>query len=56
MTKQYELEEEAIIEAANRGEITNAEATRQIQELHRDYRAEAQEAAREAYERELSKW
>ena len=52
----YEQEEDAIIEAYNRGEITNAQMQKELNELRRDIRAAAEEAAREAYDREMSRW
>jgi hypothetical protein len=52
----YDREEEAIIEAENRGEITRAEATKELSELRREYRAAAMERAADAYERELDRW
>ena len=51
-----EREEEAIEKALERGEITNAQAVKEINELWRDYRAAAQESAREAADRELERW
>jgi hypothetical protein len=61
MSLQYDNEEEAIIEAYNRGEMTNAEMTnaemmKELNELRRDYQAAAEDSAREAYDRELSRW
>jgi hypothetical protein len=53
---QFEREEAHIIEMMNSGEISNAEGWKQIRELQRDYRAAAQEAAQEAYDRELERW
>ena len=53
---QYEREEQAIAAAEARGEISHAEAMKQIRELWRDYRAAAQESAQEAYEQELERW
>lgn len=56
MQAQYEREEEAIIEAANRGEISHAEATKEIKELWRDYLEAARESADNAYRNELERW
>lgn len=53
---QYEREEEALYEQYDRGEITNAELTRELNDLARDYRGAAREAALDAYERELENW
>jgi predicted nucleic acid-binding Zn-ribbon protein len=53
---QLEREEEALEDAYNNGEITVKEYNKQVQELQRDYRAAAQEAAQEAYENEMGRW
>jgi hypothetical protein len=53
---QYEREENDIQERYARGEITNAEMWAELKELQRDYRAAAEEAAREAYDQELERW
>jgi hypothetical protein len=53
---QFEREEEALEEAYNNGEITAKEYNKQMQELQRDYRAAAQEAAQEAYDNEMGRW
>lgn len=53
---QFDREEAAIIDAMNSGDISKEEGRRQIRELHRDYRAAAEEAAHEAYDREMSRW
>jgi polyhydroxyalkanoate synthesis regulator phasin len=54
--RQYEREEELLDEQYANGQITREEHTRAVNELWRDYRDAAQEAAREAYERELGNW
>ena len=56
MDRQIEREEQDIEAAVERGEMTRAEANRCIRDLHRDYREAAQEAARDAYDRELGNW
>ena len=56
MSLQYDNEEEAIIEAYNRGEMTHAQMMKELNELRRDYQAAAEDSAREAYDRELSRW
>jgi len=53
---QYDREEQDIIDRENRGEITRAQVTKEINELQREYQAAAHEAAREAYNRELDNW
>ena len=52
----YEREEEAIIDSAQRGEISNAQMMRELRELRRDYAQAARDAAREAYDREIERW
>ena len=52
----FEREEEEIIRQAEDGEISQAECSRQLNELYRDYRAAAEEAAREAYDNEMNRW
>lgn len=53
---QMEREEDAIEEAVERGDMTQAEANEALRDLQRDYRAYAQEAAQEAYDREYARW
>lgn len=45
-----------IAERLDNGEITQAEFNREYQELIREYRSMAEEAAREAYEAEMQNW
>lgn len=56
INRQFEREETAIQERYERGEITNAEMWEEQRQLQRDYRDAAEEAAREAYEREMDNW
>jgi hypothetical protein len=56
MNKQYEREESAIDEAYLRGYIDLNERNRQMRELSRDYQAAAEEAAQDAYNREMERW
>lgn len=56
MNKQFEREEDDLVERLNRGEITPQEYRREISELHRAWRDAAHEAAQDAYERELGQW
>ena len=56
MPTQFEREEDAIEEAHSRGDIDLQERNRQLRELHRDYRAAAEESAQEAYNREMERW
>jgi hypothetical protein len=53
---QFEREEEDIQRRYAVGEITNAEMWAEQKELQRDYRAAAEEAIREAGERERDNW
>lgn len=53
---QFDREEAAIIEDMNSGAISREDGMRAIRELHRDYRGAAEEAARDAYEREMERW
>lgn len=53
---QFEREENSILEAEERGEITHAEAMRELRDLRRSYIEEACQSAREAYEREMERW
>lgn len=52
----YEREEQALHEAYERGEITSQELTKELNELRRDYSAQARESARDAYDREMERW
>lgn len=53
---QLEREEASITEEYNRGNISLKEYNEQIRDLHREYRAMAQEAAQDAYDREMDNW
>lgn len=53
---QFDREEAAIIDEMNSGAISQEEGRRALRDLQRDYRDSAEEAAREAYERELGSW
>lgn len=53
---QYEREEDALCEAVNDGRITQTEYREQMRDLQHDYRAQAEEAARDAYDCEMSNW
>lgn len=52
----FEREEQAIEDAYTRGDISSAEYREQMRDLQRDYRDAAEEAARDAYDREMSNW
>jgi polyhydroxyalkanoate synthesis regulator phasin len=49
-------EEQSIIDAENAGEISHDEATKQLNDLARDYQGAAEEAATRAYEDEMARW
>ena len=51
-----EREENQLSKELAKGRITRAEYNQEMRELQRDYSAQAHEAAREAYERELDRW
>lgn len=53
---QFEKEEDALCEAYNRGEISTRQFDDAMRELRRDIQARAEEAAREAYDREMSRY
>lgn len=53
---QYEREEQAIHDALERGEITNKQAIKELNELSREYAFHARMAAQEEYDREMSRW
>ncbi len=56
MSKQLEKEEEYLQMQLERGEITLEQYNKEIMELARDERASAEDAAREAYEREMNRY
>lgn len=56
LSGQYEREYDHLVELVNSGQITQAEFNQHIRDLNRDYRESAQEAAQEAYDREMSNW
>jgi hypothetical protein len=56
MNSQFEREEDLLCEQYNSGLISQAEYNNEMRELNRDYRAQAQMAAEEAYENEMQRW
>jgi predicted RNA-binding protein associated with RNAse of E/G family len=54
--KQLEREEDELVTALNRGEISVAEYNKQMREIHRDYNQMARETAEDAYNREMERW
>jgi len=53
---QFDREEAAIIDDMNSGMISQEEGWGALRDLQRAYRDAAEEAAHEAYEREMSCW
>ena len=56
MRTQMEIEEELLEEQYANGEISDAEYRREMQELQRDYTAQAEESAQLAYDEEMERW
>jgi hypothetical protein len=52
----YEREEEDICRREAEGEITHKQAQEELSQLRRDYRGAAEEAAEDAYRREMDNW
>lgn len=52
----WEKDEDELIRQYNDGEITLKEYKREIRELRASYRQHAEEAARDAYAREMERW
>lgn len=53
---QLEREEEGLEQAYADGYISIAEFNEEMRDLHRAYRCTAEEAAHEAYDREMERW
>ena len=56
MSKQFDAEEEYLDRAYRNREISAKEYQRELCDLRNSYMAAAEDAAREAYERELERW
>lgn len=56
MHSQFEREEDQLVKDLNEGRITRDEYNKQMRELQRDYHASANEAAQDAYDREMERW
>jgi hypothetical protein len=54
--KQQEAEERQLDDDLASGAIDMKEYNRQVREMERDYREDAREAARGAYDREMENW
>ena len=52
----YEREENDICRREADGEISHKQAEYELRELRRDYRGAAEEAAEDAYRREMENW
>ncbi len=53
---QFDREEDHLVELVNSGQISQEQFRKEMRELQRDYRAMAQEAAQDAYDREMDRW
>ena len=53
---QMEREENCLDEQLNNGEISQSEYRTAINDLQREYRAMAEDAAEQAYDNEMSNW
>lgn len=53
---QLEREEDSLTDDLNAGRIDRAEYNEQMRAIHREYRDMAEDAARDAYEAEMSRW
>ncbi len=56
MSRQLEIEEEAICEDYNNSLIDTKEYNRQMRYLYRSYSDAAEESAQDAYDREMERW
>jgi len=56
MIDELDIEEQRLCDRLNAGEITNSEFNREMNELRRWWRGMAEEAAQEAYDREMDNW
>lgn len=52
----FEKEEAELVELLNNGEITEKQYNEEIRELRYNYKFMAEEAASEAYHREMENW
>ena len=55
MPRWFEKEEDRLTEALNRGEISDQEFSEAMRDLQRELRESAEEAARDAYDREMDR-
>jgi len=52
----YDREEQEIEDQHRRGEITIKEYNKEMRDLQRDWRREAEESAQRAYDDEMNRW
>lgn len=56
MSREDYREEDEIIDSMNDGRISQEEGQRRLRALKEDYRADAEEAAKKAYDDEMERW
>ncbi len=56
MNRQMEREVEQLERDLADGHISQAKFNKEMREMERDYRAAAEESARDAYDREMDRW
>ena len=56
MNREYDRELRALEDELQQGRISQAEYNAEVKALERYYREAAEEAARDAYDRELTTW
>lgn len=54
--QQFIREEEILLQQYNEGGLSLVEYNARMRDLQRDYRAMSEEAAQDAYEREIERW
>jgi hypothetical protein len=54
--RAMEREEQYVQDRFDNGEITQEQYNKEIREIYRDYQAEAEESAQDAYQRERDNW
>lgn len=53
---QYQKDEQSLEDELDAGDISNEEYSTEMRNLQRSYREEAEEAAQDAYDNEMSNW
>lgn len=56
MNRQFEIAMEQIDEEYRNGDLSDSEYTTAINDIEKSYQAEAEQAAQEAYDNEMSNW